>query len=46
MIPGFDAGVRGLEVGDIQTVRIEPDEAYGGKVIQQTLPTNIIQDIL
>ncbi len=29
VIAGFDAGVRGMKVGDIKTVRIEPAEAYG-----------------
>ena len=29
LIAGFDAGVRGMKVGEIKTVRIEPAEAYG-----------------
>jgi peptidyl-prolyl isomerase F (cyclophilin D) len=29
MIPGFDAGVRGMRVGEVKTIRIEPAEAYG-----------------
>jgi len=29
MIPGFDAAVNGLTVGEIVTVRLEPGEAYG-----------------
>ncbi len=29
MITGFDQAVRGLAVGDLVTVRIEPEEAYG-----------------
>lgn len=29
MIPGFDAGVRGMAVGDTKTIRLEPVEAYG-----------------
>jgi peptidylprolyl isomerase len=29
MIPGFDAAVHGLKVGDAITVRLEPEEAYG-----------------
>ncbi len=29
LIVGFDAGVRGMKVGEIKTVRIEPAEAYG-----------------
>jgi FKBP-type peptidyl-prolyl cis-trans isomerase 2 len=29
VIPGFNAAVRGLSVGDTVTVRIEPEQAYG-----------------
>lgn len=29
MIPGFDAAVRDMEVGETVTVRLEPEEAYG-----------------
>ena len=29
VIPGFDAAVRGLSVGDTVTVRIDPEDAYG-----------------
>ena len=29
IIPGFDAGVRGMVVGDKKTVEIEPGDAYG-----------------
>jgi FKBP-type peptidyl-prolyl cis-trans isomerase 2 len=29
VIPGFDSAVLGLEVGDINTVTIQPAEAYG-----------------
>lgn len=29
VIPGFDAAVQGLAVGDSTTVRIESDQAYG-----------------
>jgi peptidyl-prolyl isomerase F (cyclophilin D) len=29
MIPGFDAGVRGMSVGEVKTIRIEPADAYG-----------------
>jgi peptidyl-prolyl isomerase F (cyclophilin D) len=29
MIPGFDAGVRGMSVGETKTIRIEPADAYG-----------------
>ena len=29
LIAGFDAGVRGMTLGEIKTVRIEPADAYG-----------------
>ncbi len=29
MIPGFDAAVRDMEVGETRTVRLEPADAYG-----------------
>ena len=29
MIPGFDAAVRDMQVGDTVTVRLEPEDAYG-----------------
>lgn len=29
VLPGFDAAVRGGSVGDVTTVRIEPEDAYG-----------------
>ena len=29
MISGFDAAVRGMSVGEVKTVRLEPAEAYG-----------------
>ena len=29
MIAGFDAGVRGMSVGETKTIRIEPADAYG-----------------
>lgn len=29
VIPGFEAAVEGLEIGERVTVRIEPDDAYG-----------------
>lgn len=29
MIPGFDAAVRDMEVGQTQTIRLEPEHAYG-----------------
>lgn len=40
MIPGFDAAVRNMEVGETVTVRLEPEEAYGPHRddLVQTLP--------
>jgi FKBP-type peptidyl-prolyl cis-trans isomerase 2 len=32
VIGGFDAGVRGMTVGERRTVEIEPDDAYGERV--------------
>jgi peptidylprolyl isomerase len=32
VIPGFDAGVRGMAVGDKKSIEIEPDDAYGERV--------------
>ncbi len=29
VIPGFEKGVVGMEVGDKKTIKVEPDEAYG-----------------
>jgi peptidylprolyl isomerase len=29
MIPGFDSGVVGMEVGEVKTLRLPPEEAYG-----------------
>ncbi|OGN98979.1 MAG: peptidylprolyl isomerase, partial [Chloroflexi bacterium RBG_13_51_18] len=29
VIPGFDNAVRGMKVGDIKTVTLPPEEAYG-----------------
>ena len=29
MIPGFDAAVRGMVVGEIKSVRLSPEDAYG-----------------
>ena len=31
IIPGIDAGVTGMEVGDTKTVVIEPSDAYGDR---------------
>lgn len=40
MIPGFDAAVRDMEVGDTVSVRLEPEDAYGPHRddLVQTLP--------
>ena len=32
VIPGFDAGVRGMSVGDKKSIEIEADDAYGQRV--------------
>ena len=37
MIAGFDAGVRGMAVGDIKTVRIESVDAYGEWTEEQVI---------
>ena len=29
MIPGFDAAVQGMKLGEVKTVRLEPADAYG-----------------
>jgi len=29
VIPGFDEGVRGMQVGESKTIEIEPEDAYG-----------------
>jgi peptidylprolyl isomerase len=34
VIPGFDAGVQGMSVGDKKTIEIEADDAYGQRVEQ------------
>ena len=40
MIPGFDAAVKTMEVGETVNVRLSPDQAYGERVAEavQTLP--------
>ena len=38
MIPGFDAGVMGMKLGETKTLIIEPKDAYGEKEILETLP--------
>lgn len=38
MIPGFDAGMMGMKLGETKTLIIEPKDAYGEKEIFQTLP--------
>ncbi|MFN2454144.1 MAG: peptidylprolyl isomerase [Pyrinomonadaceae bacterium] len=32
VIPGFDEGVSGMNVGDKKTIEIEPDDAYGQRI--------------
>jgi len=34
MIGGFDAGVRGMKVGDTRRIEIEPADAYGERIEQ------------
>src|SRR2546421_8476833 len=34
VIPGFDAGVQDMSVGDKKTIEIEADDAYGPRVEQ------------
>ena len=29
MIPGFDAAVKGMKIGETKSVTIEPEQAYG-----------------
>lgn len=48
VIPGFDAAVTGMAVGDSNTVTIEPDNAYGPRndemmqdVLRGDIPTEI-----
>ena len=40
MIPGFDAAVRDMQVGDTVTVRLEPEDAYGPRRMEmvQSIP--------
>lgn len=40
VIPGFDAGVTGMEVGESKTVRIPAAEAYGEKRDDMMLEVN------
>lgn len=46
VIPGFDAGVLGLEPGGTVTVTIEPDDAYGPRheELVQTVPVDHFAD--
>lgn len=40
MIPGFDAAVRDMQVGETITIRLEPEDAYGPRNMDmvQTIP--------
>ena len=40
MIPGFDATVRDMEVGETRTIRLESEDAYGPRRMEmvQTIP--------
>ena len=44
MIPGFDAAVRDMSVGDKVTVRLEPAEAYGERdeSLVQEVPAEVL----
>ncbi|HEY1403852.1 MAG TPA: peptidylprolyl isomerase [Pyrinomonadaceae bacterium] len=47
-IPGFDEGVRGMNVGDRKTVEIEADDAYGQHIPErvQAIDRAIIRESL
>ena len=48
IIPGFDAGVRGMAVGDKKTVEIEPGDAYGvhhDRLVAKVKATDFPKDI-
>ena len=40
VIPGFEKGVVGMEVGDTKTIEIPPEEAYGAKQDQLVVEVN------
>ena len=40
VIPGFEKGVDGMEVGATRTITIEPDEAYGHRRDELTVEVN------
>ena len=46
IIPGLDAEIPGMKVGDTKTVVVEPDQAYGPVVpdAKQTVPRTDIPD--
>lgn len=48
VIPGFDAAVEGMNVGDAKSVKIEPDQAYGPRHEQlvQEVPKTALPDDL
>ncbi|MEZ5333896.1 MAG: peptidylprolyl isomerase [Methanolobus sp.] len=45
VIPGFEEAVRGMEVGEEKTFRIEAEQAYGeaNPALTQTVPKNMLQ---
>lgn len=45
VIPGFDEAVRGMDVGEEKTFRIEPAQAYGesNPALTQTVPKSVVQ---
>ncbi|EKD29553.1 MAG: hypothetical protein ACD_78C00360G0001 [uncultured bacterium (gcode 4)] len=44
MIPGFDAGVVGMKLGEKKTLTIAPKDAYG-ELQEQEVPAKYLQDI-
>lgn len=44
MIPGFDAGVVGMKLGEKKTISIAPKDAYGEASADQSLPIFYFQD--
>lgn len=43
LISGFDEAVLGMKVGEVKTVRLEPEEAYGQRVENQTVTAPLDQ---
>ncbi|HPA15723.1 MAG TPA: peptidylprolyl isomerase [Desulfobacterales bacterium] len=52
LIPGFESGVVGMEIGDSKTITIPPEDAYGlhreelvGRIPRSNVPENIELEI-